>query len=494
MPAGEPDQVKMAGSSLQDLLDDRLISQLGDLLELAGFVCGSSGAVIHLVDNTLQKMIAVTRNGLRMLPLDACFCTCTAGQNGLVTPDLREDLRFRDNILVTSEPSLRFYAAFPLLTDGHKWVGSLCIRESGPRQLTPEQQRLLGMLARQVVTQVAARSQVMALDDALQAKDVKLQQFTASDARFRKFLDASPVSVFIKDDESRMLYCNKALADRFGAAPEDWIGKTDYETWPMEVAEEFRRSDSQAMEANREIHFEDRTRGPDGRTVVWDVYKYPFSDADERRSIACMALDVTKAWEAQQEVQHIQQELRGANERLQVLSLTDALTGLMNRRALEDTLQMECARSIRSRAPLSVLILDLDNFKSFNDSFGHVCGDELLRQISVLIQRWIRKGDLAARYGGEEFLVILPDTDQKEAFQVAERVRQAIAEADWEHRRITTSGGVATWDDRMLTATEFIERADEALYAAKRGGKNRIGQARSSDSEPQDPLSEGIES
>jgi PAS domain S-box-containing protein len=128
--------------------------------------------------------------------------------------------------------------------------------------------------------------------------------------------------------------CNRALADRFGATPEEWVGKTDFETWPSEIAEEFQRSDRQALDANQEIHFEDRTLGLDGRTVTWDVHKYPFADADGRRSVACMALDVTSAWEAQQQVQRIQQELQTANERLQTLSLTDSLTGLMNRRAL----------------------------------------------------------------------------------------------------------------------------------------------------------------
>jgi diguanylate cyclase (GGDEF)-like protein/PAS domain S-box-containing protein len=273
--------------------------------------------------------------------------------------------------------------------------------------------------------------------------------------------------------------CNRALADRFGATPEEWVGKTDFETWPSEIAEEFQRSDRQALDANQEIHFEDRTLGLDGRTVTWDVHKYPFADADGRRSVACMALDVTRAWEAQQQVQRIQQELQTANERLQTLSLTDALTGLMTRRALEDSLENERARSMRSGAPLSLFMLDIDNFKGFNDAFGHVCGDEVLREIAVLMQRWIRKGDLVARYGGEEFLVILPATGEKEAFGIAERVRQAIAEAGWEHRLITVSAGVATRDRHLPTTSEFIQEVDQALYAAKRGGKNRVCQARS---------------
>jgi diguanylate cyclase (GGDEF)-like protein len=149
----------------------------------------------------------------------------------------------------------------------------------------------------------------------------------------------------------------------------------------------------------------------------------------------------------------------------------------MNRRALEDCLETECARSIRSAAPLSLFMLDIDDFKGFNDTFGHVCGDEVLRQIAVLMQRWTRRGDLVARFGGEEFLVILPATDEKAAFAIAERLRHAIAEADWKHRLITVSVGVATRNKRMPTTTEFLHEVDQALYAAKRGGKNRVSQA-----------------
>ena len=437
-------------------------------------VARDAGDRADVNDPAVATLDHAARCGLR-------FCSYSDEGDGLVIPDLRKDPRFRDHILVTHEPGLRFYAGCPLIADGDERIGSLCIREPAPRQLTAVQQRALGVLARQAVAHVEGMRQLMAMEAALYEKDRKLRDLAASDARFRAFLDASPVSAFIKDEEGRMLYCNRALADRFGATPEEWIGKTDPETWPPEIAEQFQRSDRQTLEANQEIHFEDRTQSLDGSIVAWDVHKYPFADADGRRSIACMALDVTRAWEAQKEVQRIQQELQAANQRLQTLSLTDALTSLMNRRALEDSLENERARSMRSGAPLSLFMLDIDNFKGFNDTFGHVCGDEVLRQIAVLMQRWIRRGDLAARYGGEEFLVILPYTNEKEAFGIAERVRQAIAEADWEHRRITVSGGIATRNDPMPTTTEFIRAVDQALYSAKHSGKNRVCKTRNDD-------------
>lgn len=477
MPASEPNPPLTARGLSAAHAHDR---QLKDLSELVGLLCESPAATIHLLDENRQLCTASTNQATAGIPSDACFCSQFPPQLGVcVVADLREDPRFRDHVLVTREPYLRFYAGVPLLSVDAEKTGSLCIRDIMPRRLNSLQQRALETLARQIEALIESQRQLAALESAIRLKEVDLRDLAASDARFRAFLNASPVSVFIKDDEGRMVYCNKALADRFGATPEDWIGKTDFETWPREIAEAFRQGDLRALEANCEIHFEDRTLGPGGHPVIWDVHKYPFVDADRRRSVACMALDVTRTWEAQQEVQRIQQELRVANERLLSLSLTDPLTGLMNRRALEDCLDNECARSIRSGSPLSLFMLDIDDFKGFNDSFGHQSGDEVLRQIAILMRQWTRRGDLVARYGGEEFLVILPDTGADPALRIAERLREAVAAATWTHRPITVSIGVATSVEPMPSIASFIHKADEALYAAKHNGKNQVCQARS---------------
>ena len=128
-------------------------------------------------------------------------------------------------------------------------------------------------------------------------------------------------------------------------------------------------------------------------------------------------------------------------------------------------------------------MLDLDNFKSFNDSFGHVQGDDALRRIAAIMKEGTRKADMLARYGGEEFLVILPDTGAVEAVQIAKRLCTAVASAAWEHRPITTSIGVATLDQRSLQKTSFLDEADRALYAAKRRGRNQVCIARTNPGE-----------
>jgi diguanylate cyclase (GGDEF)-like protein/PAS domain S-box-containing protein len=341
------------------------------------------------------------------------------------------------------------------------------------------QQQTLGMVAHQIAAHIELKAQVVALRTAVEELDRTARNLEISDSRFRAFLDASAVAAFMKDEDGRMIYCNSALTDRFGVVPEDWIGKTDFETLPPEIAEKFRKVDLQVLADNREIHFEDQTLGPGGSIFSWDVYKFPVVDASGARSLACISLDVTEKREAEREVQKVQQELQIANEKLQTLSLTDALTGLMNRRALEESLERELARSVRSRSQLCLLMIDLDNFKSFNDSFGHIPGDEALRRIAILMQEGTRKGDLLARYGGEEFLVILPDTSAIEAIPIARRLCEAVEASAWELRPLTTSIGVATLDGRNLTSTSFLDEADRALYAAKRRGRNQVCVARS---------------
>lgn len=178
-----------------------------------------------------------------------------------------------------------------------------------------------------------------------------------------------------------------------------------------------------------------------------------------------------------------EQRLFQANEALSVLASMDALTSISNRRAFDEALAAEIGRSHRNGTPLSLLLLDIDNFKSFNDEHGHPAGDDCLRRIAASIQGELhRSGDLVARFGGEEFSVLLPGTDAEGATAVAERIRTAIGEASGpepskSQKTVTASIGVATIahpQDSEVTAEELMRRADQALYRAKRGGRNMV--------------------
>lgn len=163
-------------------------------------------------------------------------------------------------------------------------------------------------------------------------------------------------------------------------------------------------------------------------------------------------------------------------------ALMDVLTGLCNRRWLEERLPRFLARHQWSGEPLAVLVLDIDFFKRINDDFGHAAGDEALRTVGKTITACLRPTDFAARYGGEEMVILLPDTPMEGAMAAAERVRRVIATTppiDFEGRTlrpITVSIGVAV-NEKNDTATSIITRADGALYRAKSGGRNRVEQA-----------------
>lgn len=453
---------------------------LQNLLRIAAAICEVQNVAINLLDEEGNPVKACVGQNIVEAPMDSWFCSSAIRHTDLfVVPDLREDPRFCDSSFVTGEPYLRFFAGHPLTANNGCALGSLHLYDFAPRQLTAVQQQTLSVLARQIATHIELKQQTILLHKAFKEMNRMARQLEISDSRFRALIDASPVAAFMKDEEGRMVYCNRALVDPFGVTPEDWIGKTDFETLPRAIAEKFHNADVRVLEQNRAFHFEDETLRPGGRAVSWVVHKYPLVDASGDRCVACMALDVTKEREAELEVRKVQQELQIANEKLRTLSLTDPLTGLMNRRALQDCLQRELARCIRSRAQLCILMLDVDHFKSFNDSFGHVQGDEALRRISALMQIWTRKGDQVARYGGEEFLAILPDTSAVTAVQIATRLCKAVATAAWEHRVITISIGVATLDERTLSSASFLDEVDQALYTAKRRGRNQVCSAQS---------------
>lgn len=172
-------------------------------------------------------------------------------------------------------------------------------------------------------------------------------------------------------------------------------------------------------------------------------------------------------------------ELAEANTRLAQLAVTDGLTGLYNHRHFHERLTLEVERSQRSGLPLSLLMLDVDHFKQFNDTFGHPAGDEVLRQLARVLADTRRANDVVARYGGEEFAVILVDTPKFTAAKVAERVRERINTHDFSEAaprasKLSTSIGVATFPDDGVDAESLVRAADTALYAAKRAGRNRV--------------------
>ena len=161
-------------------------------------------------------------------------------------------------------------------------------------------------------------------------------------------------------------------------------------------------------------------------------------------------------------------------EKFNFLSNHDQLTGVFNFRHFQEQLAHEIERANRYDHPLALVLFDIDDFKKYNDTFGHEAGNLVLHTAAEIMDGQIRKTDILARFGGEEFVILMPETDQAGAVLVAERIRQTISRHDFPERQVTVSAGVAVYPAEATNAKELFKRADDYLYQSKSGGKNRI--------------------
>ncbi|RMH59465.1 MAG: diguanylate cyclase [Candidatus Hydrogenedentota bacterium] len=210
---------------------------------------------------------------------------------------------------------------------------------------------------------------------------------------------------------------------------------------------------------------EDRIRGLE--LGASDYIPKPF---DPGELLARVRAALREAGARKKEKVRAEQEKARA-ERMEKMAIRDPLTDVFNRRYFEKRIEEEIARAYRYGFDISCMMMDIDNFKSINDRYGHPVGDEVLKKVAAAVKRAVRAVDILARYGGEEFAVILPETDLSEARMIAERVRAAVEKIDLgeEYPRVTVSIGVAAG-----AFHELVTRADQALYDAKRAGKNRV--------------------
>jgi diguanylate cyclase (GGDEF)-like protein len=218
------------------------------------------------------------------------------------------------------------------------------------------------------------------------------------------------------------------------------------------------------------------------RTLTGGVYSHDGHlmivagyDIDEFESIAELLLDLNNQLDSlQRDLVRSNRELARREQVIRELSLTDALTGVGNRRSLDEKLAAECGRAKRYGSSLALLILDIDHFKKVNDTWGHVTGDVVLKSIGCLLRRFLRQSDSAARLGGEEFVVLMPAATLADAKAVAERMCKEIAAQEVsDSPPVTASFGVASLmaDE---SAADLLARADAALYRAKTGGRNQV--------------------
>ncbi len=216
----------------------------------------------------------------------------------------------------------------------------------------------------------------------------------------------------------------------------------------------------------------------DGTGIWVEISTYPILDEDGSVS---HAIEYTRNITDRKKSE---EEKRLLIEKLEYLSSTDGLTGLMNRRALTNSLLYEIDRAKRYNSELSLILCDIDNFKEVNDTCGHDAGDRALQTIAAALKTILRKSDIAGRYGGDEFMLILPETSVKGAEKLADKILSAVRSADMSFTedksiRLSLSIGLSSLEMDNDTADSFIKRTDDAMYASKQGGRDRVSTVKS---------------
>ncbi|GAC1361489.1 MAG: hypothetical protein NVSMB3_09750 [Acidobacteriaceae bacterium] len=454
--------------------DARPEAEFDEIARLAAAVCRTPVSMVMLLDKEGQWFRASGVLRLGEPAVSPSFCAATLRHSeSLLIEDTTTDSYFKQDPQVTGEPHIRFFAGVPLFGDDGKPIGVLCAIDMVPRVLTSEQEEALELIVRQLKARMDLRQQRLALDELLREKERSSANLRASEELFRAFMNASPFLSYIKDAAGRLLFYNRSFARRFGVSEQAWLGRTDDQLWSRNTSAPMRVQDLAVMAGETMVESEEKIRSADGTVTSWKTYKFPCHDSAGNILLAGVAVDITEEVARKAELEHYQEEMQQINDQLRRLSVTDELTGLRNRRAFEERLVLEFSMARRRRRDLAVLLLDVDFFKRINDKWGHGAGDSVLRRLSTILRTTVRLPDLVARYGGEEFAILLPESGAEAAVGLADRLMQRIAAENWDHEPITVSIGFTALSETLANGFQLVAQADEALYMAKREGRNR---------------------
>lgn len=297
-----------------------------------------------------------------------------------------------------------------------------------------------------------------------------------SEMRYRRLFEAAQDGILILNaDTGAVTDVNPFLMTMLGYTHGEFIGK---KLWEVGAFKDITASQDafEALQKNKYIRYKDLPlRTKDGRLVQVEFVSNVYLVNDEK-VIQCNIRDIT-------EYKQAQDALLKSQAILLEQSVRDHLTGLYNRRYLEATLKREILRATRKELSMGVIMLDVDDFKRFNDTCGHAAGDAILRELGSLLQEHVRGEDIASRFGGDEFMVVLPDASRAVTCRRAELLRESAAQirvpCSWQIlEKVTLSLGVAVFPENGFTFTTILKAADDALYHAKRDGRDRVVEAK----------------
>jgi PAS domain S-box-containing protein len=294
-----------------DILDTPEEVEFNELVRLAAIAFQVPMAAVTFIEETRQWFKA-------KIGMDACetarqdsFCTHTIQQDDvLVIPDATKDARVGKHGVVVSPPHIRFYAGAPLITPEGYRLGSLCVVDTKPRTATQEQIETLELLARQVIRQLEMRRILRRQQENIRRLGQMDQELFTSQRRFAAFMDNSPAIAFIKDQQSRLLYLNRCMEQRFDITLSQWYGKSNSEIFPLEYARELDANDKEVLERDQTVHTVERLPDVRGGVSYWLSYKFPLRDAAGSKLIGGIAFDISDQYRAEQALRESEELMR----------------------------------------------------------------------------------------------------------------------------------------------------------------------------------------
>jgi diguanylate cyclase (GGDEF)-like protein/PAS domain S-box-containing protein len=309
--------------------------------------------------------------------------------------------------------------------------------------------------------------------DTARKEDVAdVQNIKTSELRYRRLFEAAQDGILLLDAKTGAITdVNPFLIKMLGYTREEFVEKKLWEVGAFQDTEASQEA-FEALQKNEYIRYEDLPlRAKDGRLIQVEFVSNVYLVGGEK-VIQCNIRDITERKQAQE-------ALLKSEAHLRELSVRDHLTGLFNRRYMEETLERELLRASRKGLSLGILMMDVDDFKQFNDIFGHAAGDAVLRELGDLLLGHFRGEDVACRYGGDEFIIVLLDASREISRERAERLCEHVRHLDLQFEgqtfeAVTLSVGVAVFPENGSTSAEILKAADAALYRAKREGRGRV--------------------
>lgn len=434
------------------ILDTEPEAVFNSMVQLASYICHTPFAAISLIDEHRQWFKAIVGVEVSETPRDVAFCAHTIlQQETMIVPNTLEDERFCDNPLVESGLNLRFYAGVPLVTESGYRLGTLCVFDQQPRQLSAEQLDAIKTLADSVMAHLDLR-----LSHREIRKYVDDLQLAAS------IFESASEAVLVTDPQNHIITVNPAFTAMTGYSLSEVAGKNPNILCSGKQSPAFYQRMWQSLADMGHWSGELWNKRKNGELFAeWLSINVLFNEDGSKRMYVAIFSDVTEKKQADEII------WRQANY--------DMLTQLPNRRLFCDRLEHEIRGAHRAGCLLALLFIDLDLFKEVNDSLGHEAGDALLVKVAQRLMASVRESDTVARMGGDEFTAILPQIDSLEDVErVAALIVKALSEpfeVNGAIVNISASVGGAIYPRDAKNTTELLSQADSAMYVAKEQGR-----------------------